>query len=364
LHNWWRQAVFEYIQSQIQKLLAATNYAIGGIFLGIIVLALAFSRSVTRPLRILAEGARRLAGGQLDTIVKIRSRDEFGDMAQVFNSVGPRLEENYQLRKSLDLAMEVQQNLLPGFDPQIDGLEIAGKSDYCEETGGDYYDYYNDENNVLTIVVGDATGHGMKAGMMVSIIKSLFVADIKDCDLVPFMNKASHTIKQMQLGQIYMALQLLRINKNKMGFSSDLKDKESDDDLLKHIQPEDLLKYGLIPEMIGRIPVYAPLQSLSEEAMKSILTDPKNAILKQYKKLLIMDNIELEFDPFAIDVIVQKAMERKTGARALRSIVEEFMLDIMYDLPSKKNIEKVIVTKDVVLDGKEPLFLKSDKKSA
>ncbi len=155
-----------------------------------------------------------------------------------------------------------------------------------------------------------------------------------------------------------------RVNKNKMGFSSDLKAKESDDELLLHIQPEDLLKYGLIPEMIGRIPVMAPLHSLSEEAMKSILTDPKNAILKQYKKLLMMDDIELEFDPFSIDVIVQKAMERKTGARALRSIVEEFMLDIMYDLPQKKNISKVIITKDVVLDYKEPLFLKSDKKSA
>ena len=155
-----------------------------------------------------------------------------------------------------------------------------------------------------------------------------------------------------------------RVNKNKMGFSSELKDKESDDELLNHIQPEDLLKYGLIPEMIGRIPVMAPLQSLSEEAMKSILTDPKNAILKQYKKLLLMDDIELEFDPFSIDAVVKKAMERKTGARALRSIVEDFMLDIMYDLPQKKNINKVIITKDVVLDNKEPLFLKSDKKSA
>ncbi|MGD8305350.1 MAG: ATP-dependent Clp protease ATP-binding subunit ClpX [Ignavibacteria bacterium] len=155
-----------------------------------------------------------------------------------------------------------------------------------------------------------------------------------------------------------------RVNKNKMGFSSDLKANESDDELMLHIQPEDLLKYGLIPEMIGRIPVMAPLHSLSEEAMKSILTDPKNAILKQYKKLLMMDDIELEFDPFSIDAIVQKAMERKTGARALRSIVEEFMLDIMYDLPQKKNINKVIITKDVVLDNKEPLFLKSDKKSA
>lgn len=155
-----------------------------------------------------------------------------------------------------------------------------------------------------------------------------------------------------------------RINKNKMGFRSDLEDKKSDDDLLQHIQPEDLLKYGLIPELIGRIPVIAPLQTLSKQAMKSILTEPRNAILKQYKKLFMMDGIELEFDPFAIDDIVQKAMERKSGARALRSIVEHFMLDIMYDLPGKKSVQKCIITKDVISKGKEPLFLKAGKKSA
>lgn len=155
-----------------------------------------------------------------------------------------------------------------------------------------------------------------------------------------------------------------RINKNKMGFTSDLKKHHTDDDLLKHIQPEDLLKYGLIPELIGRIPIVAPLQSLSEEAMRNILTEPRNAILKQYKKLYMMDGIELEFDPFSIKSIVKRAMERKTGARALRSIVEDFMLDIMYDLPAKKNIQKCIITKDVVEKGKEPLFLKVDKKSA
>jgi ATP-dependent Clp protease ATP-binding subunit ClpX len=155
-----------------------------------------------------------------------------------------------------------------------------------------------------------------------------------------------------------------RINKNKMGFTSDLKKQQTDDDLLNHIQPEDLLKYGLIPELIGRIPIVAPLQSLSEEAMKNILTEPKNAILKQYKKLYMMEGIELEFDPFSVDAIVKRAMERKTGARALRSIVEDFMLDIMYDLPEKKNIQKCIITKDVVEKGKEPLFLKVDKKSA
>ena len=155
-----------------------------------------------------------------------------------------------------------------------------------------------------------------------------------------------------------------RINKNKMGFKSDLKEKETDEELLDHIQPEDLLKYGLIPELIGRIPIVAPLQDLDEEALKSILTDPKNAILKQYKKLLLMEGVELEFDPFSIDVIAKKAIERKTGARALRSIVENFMLDIMYEIPNKKDIRKCIITKDVVENGAEPLFLMTDKKSA
>jgi ATP-dependent Clp protease ATP-binding subunit ClpX len=154
-----------------------------------------------------------------------------------------------------------------------------------------------------------------------------------------------------------------RINKNKMGFSSELKSKKADDELIKHILPEDLLRYGLIPELIGRIPVIAPLQSLSEEAFKSILTEPKNAILKQYKKLFMMEGIELEFDPFAIDAIVSKAMERKTGARALRAIVEEFMLDVMFDLPTKDNVDKCVITKDVVDLGAEPIYLE-DRKSA
>ncbi|MFI5237699.1 MAG: ATP-dependent Clp protease ATP-binding subunit ClpX [Ignavibacteriales bacterium] len=155
-----------------------------------------------------------------------------------------------------------------------------------------------------------------------------------------------------------------RINKNKMGFARDIKDKEHEQDLIKFIQPEDLLKYGLIPELIGRIPVVAPLHQLSEQAMLRILTDPKNAILKQYKKLFLMEGVELEFDKFALNAIVEKAMTKKTGARALRSIVEEFMLDIMYELPNKKDIEKCVITKDVVEKGDEPIFLKSEKKSA
>ena len=155
-----------------------------------------------------------------------------------------------------------------------------------------------------------------------------------------------------------------RINKNKMGFSARIKDKESEDEILKYIQPDDLLKFGLIPELIGRIPVTAPLHSLDSKALKNILTEPKNAIVKQYKKLFMMEGVELEFDPFALDTIVKKAEERKTGARALRSIVEELMLDIMYDLPDRDNVDKCIITKDAIEGKAEPIFLEADEKKS
>lgn len=118
--------------------------------------------------------------------------------------------------------------------------------------------------------------------------------------------------------------------------------------LLKKLQPEDLLKFGLIPEFIGRIPVYAVLDALDEATLKMILTEPKNAVLKQYKCLLEMDGVELNFEPEAIDLIAKKAIKRKTGARALRSIVEELMLDIMYDIPSDSKIKSFTITKEMV----------------
>jgi ATP-dependent Clp protease ATP-binding subunit ClpX len=120
--------------------------------------------------------------------------------------------------------------------------------------------------------------------------------------------------------------------------------------ILKKLQPEDLLKFGLIPEFIGRIPVYAVLDPLDEKTLKMILTEPKNAVLKQYKCLLKMDGVDLEFEPEAIDLIATEAIKRKTGARALRSIVEEIMLDIMYDIPSKGDMDKFVVTKKMVED--------------
>ena len=118
--------------------------------------------------------------------------------------------------------------------------------------------------------------------------------------------------------------------------------------MLKKLQPEDLLKFGLIPEFIGRIPVYAVLDALDEKTLKMILTEPKNAIIKQYKCLLEMDGVDLEFEPEALDLIAQKALKRKTGARALRSIVEELMLDVMYDIPTTHDITKFVITKDMV----------------
>ena len=122
--------------------------------------------------------------------------------------------------------------------------------------------------------------------------------------------------------------------------------------MLKKLQPEDLLKFGLIPEFIGRVPVYAVLDQLNEKTLKMILTEPKNAVVKQYKCLLEMDGVDLEFEPEAIDLIAQEAIKRKTGARALRSIVEEIMLDVMYDVPTKNDIKKFVVTADMVRNRK------------
>ena len=118
--------------------------------------------------------------------------------------------------------------------------------------------------------------------------------------------------------------------------------------MLAKVLPEDLLAYGLIPEFIGRLPVIASLQPLDEEALIEILTKPKNALVKQYQKLFQMDNVELEFEEDALKAIAKNAMERKTGARGLRSIIESIMLDIMFELPSRDDIEKCIITKDTV----------------
>lgn len=140
-----------------------------------------------------------------------------------------------------------------------------------------------------------------------------------------------------------------RLKNSVIGFTADNDDKELDTfQLLTKVEQSDLMKFGLIPELVGRLPVIAPLEELSEEAMKSILTEPKNSIYKQYQKLCKMDGVDLEFDDSATSYIIKQAMERKTGARALRSIIEEIMLPVMYSIPDNKKKKKVVIDMEFI----------------
>lgn len=148
----------------------------------------------------------------------------------------------------------------------------------------------------------------------------------------------------------------------RMGFGAEISDnsKLKVGELLKDIKPEDLLKYGLIPEFIGRIPVIVTLEELNESALVKILTEPKNALIKQYKELFSLDDVELEFEEDAIKEIAKKAFERKTGARALRSILEELLMDVMFEIPSDENIKKCVITKNCIKNDEKPkLIMKS-----
>ena len=155
-----------------------------------------------------------------------------------------------------------------------------------------------------------------------------------------------------------------RIGKKSMGFGADIESKKDIDryKVFEQILPQDLLKFGMIPEFIGRLPIIATLRELDREALIKITTEPKNALVKQYKKLLQMDDVELIFEHEALEAIVDKAIERKTGARGLRSIIEEIMRDIMFDIPSNEKIEQCIVTKETVLDNQEPRIIENPNK--
>ncbi len=147
-----------------------------------------------------------------------------------------------------------------------------------------------------------------------------------------------------------------RIGKKSIGFGATIASNQEIDKykVFEQLLPQDLLKFGLIPEFVGRLPIIATLQELDKNTLVDIVTKPKNALVKQYKKLFAMDNVELEFEPEAIELIVEKAIERKTGARGLRSIIEEIMRDIMYEIPSNRKIEKCIVTKETIANGEPP----------
>lgn len=152
-----------------------------------------------------------------------------------------------------------------------------------------------------------------------------------------------------------------RLGQKVIGFGSDNKAADLEkEELLSKVLPEDLLRFGLIPEFIGRLPVIASLEQLDETALVEILTKPKNALVKQYKKMLELDDVELEFEDEALSEIAKKAIERKTGARGLRSIIEGIMLDVMFDLPSRDDIEKCVITGATVADGEAPRLVLKD----
>ncbi|MEB6569211.1 ATP-dependent Clp protease ATP-binding subunit ClpX [Staphylococcus auricularis] len=151
-----------------------------------------------------------------------------------------------------------------------------------------------------------------------------------------------------------------RLGEKVIGFSSNEADKYDEDAILEQIRPEDLQSYGLIPEFIGRVPIVANLETLDVSALKNILTQPKNALVKQYTKMLELDDVELEFTDEALTAISDKAIERKTGARGLRSIIEEALIDIMYDIPSSDGVVKVIITGDTISEEKEPELYDSE----
>jgi ATP-dependent Clp protease ATP-binding subunit ClpX len=156
-----------------------------------------------------------------------------------------------------------------------------------------------------------------------------------------------------------------RTGKKQMGFGAEIKGKEDKKlgEVLRQILPEDLLKFGLIPEFVGRLPVIVTLDALDEEALILILTEPKNALVKQYQKFLDLDNVQLEFKEDALRSIAQEALKRKTGARGLRSIIEAIMRNVMYEVPSRGDVAKCIVTREVVLSKEEPILVTVDRKA-
>lgn len=155
-----------------------------------------------------------------------------------------------------------------------------------------------------------------------------------------------------------------RIGEKVMGFGADIKKREEKKigDVLNHILPQDLLRYGLIPEFVGRVPIIVTLDALDKESLVKILTEPKNALIKQYKKLFELDGVDLEFMEESLLAIAEEALRRNTGARGLRAIIEDVMLEVMYDVPSRLDVTKVLITRDVIEKKEKPLLVTVDAK--
>ena len=156
-----------------------------------------------------------------------------------------------------------------------------------------------------------------------------------------------------------------RIGQKSIGFNSEIANEKDDNigDLFRQVLPEDFVKFGIIPELIGRLPINVALDLLEEEALEKILVEPKNAITKQYKKLLELDGVKLRFDDEAIKAVAKLSFERKTGARGLRAIMEDVMTDVMYEIPSEDDIKECVITKEAVLDGESPKLIMEDNET-
>ena len=157
-----------------------------------------------------------------------------------------------------------------------------------------------------------------------------------------------------------------RIGKKTMGFGAEIRKsgERASAEIMAQVKPEDLLKFGLIPEFVGRLPVLVTLSQLDEDALVNILTEPKNALVRQYKKMLDMDGVDLEFTEGALRAVAQKALKRKSGARGLRAIIEETMMDVMYEVPSEDNVVKCVVTEESVREGAKPTLIRDEAVSS
>lgn len=199
--------------------------------------------------------------------------------------------------------------------------------------------------------------------MFIDSIKDRYKLSFQDIEQLSIIDRDLKMWDKGSVEDLWDDIIKKRIGNNTLGFNQLKRGKEENDSILEIVEPDDLVSYGLIPELIGRLHSIATLKEISKESMVKILTEPKNSIVRQYKKLFTIDDVQLSFEESALEAIAELALKRKTGARGLRTILEEVMLDVMYELPELGGFE-VLITKEVVTKKAKPIYKKLIKKSA